>query len=88
MKMGKNWGDIFWKKNCRIKLKKLGGKTLWQKSTKHYLEIKIKNIKNIEAKKSYNKSIPRILDKKWWKQKISGAKFKETKSKQRKSLLW
>ena len=42
----------------------MGGKTLWQKSTKHYLEIKIKNIKNIEEKKSYNKSIPRILDNK------------------------
>ena len=87
MKMGKI-EETYSGKNLQNKVKKLGGKTLWQKSTKHYLEIKIKNIKNIEAKNHTTKVYQEFWIKKWWKQKISGAKFKETKSKQRKSLLW
>ena len=59
-------------KNLQNKVKKLGGKTLWQKSTKHYLEIKIKNIKKIEAKNHTTK----VYQEFWIKKMIETKKFR------------
>ena len=54
----------------------MGGKTLWQKSTKHYLEIKIKNIKNIEAKNHTTK-----VYQEFWIKNDGNKKFQEQNSK-------